>query len=160
MSVLLTCDVMDAFPESASCDLQFQQWGKRKAMSGWIRTLKVYEDNTLVRQVLSEKSSGEILVVDGGASLHRALVGDMIATLAMDNGWAGIIVSGAIRDSAQINNMDFSVKALGTNPRKSHKAGQGVLDIPVMIGGVVFRSGWYLYSDADGIVMTENPVVL
>lgn len=158
MSVLLTCDVMDALPDAHSCDLQFRQWGQRKAISGKIRTLKVYEDNALVRQVLSEKSAGDILVIDGGASLHTALVGDLIAALGMNNGWAGIIVHGAIRDSAQIDSMDFSVKALGTNPRKSHKAGQGVIDIPVTIGGVTFRTGWYVYSDADGIVVTENPL--
>ena len=157
---LATCDIMDKHPELSSCDLQFQRFGRKVAIAGQVRTVKVYEDNTFVRQVLSEPGKGQVLVVDGGGSLHTALVGDMIAKLGQDNGWSGVIVYGAIRDSEQINAMDFALKALGTNPRKSGKHNHGLIDVPVMFGNTEFRPGQFLYSDADGIVVSDRPVAL
>src|SRR5690606_9552227 len=109
---------------------------------------------------LSEPGKGDVLVVDAAASLHCAVVGDMIAKLALDNGWSGVIVYGAIRDSEQIDAMDFCVKALGTNPRKSGKNSLGLIDVPVTFGNMTFVPGQYLYSDADGIVVSAEPVSL
>jgi regulator of ribonuclease activity A len=98
-------------------------------------------------------------VVDGGGSLHTALIGDLIAALGRDHGWAGAIVHGAIRDSATIDTLDFGIKALGTNPRRSAKAGAGETDIPVSFGGVSFVPGQWLYSDEDGILVADRELV-
>ena len=109
---------------------------------------------------MSRPSDGEILVIDGGGSYYSALMGDMIATAGMNNGWAGAIIYGAIRDSQLINTLDFGVKALGTNPRKSTKEGTGQVDIPIHFGGVTFIPGHYLYSDEDGILVAASPIEL
>ena len=160
LAALITCDIMDQHPSLPSCDTQFKLFGRRRTMAGKIRTVKVFEDNTFIRQVLSEAGQGDVLVVDAAASLHCAVVGDMIAKLALDNGWSGVIVYGAIRDSEQIDAMDFCVKALGTNPRKSGKNSHGLIDVPVTFGNVTFVPGQYLYSDADGIVLSAEPISL
>jgi regulator of ribonuclease activity A len=107
---------------------------------------------------MGERSEGEILVIDGGGSLRTALMGDQIASAAAANGWAGAIVFGAIRDSVAIDALDFHVKSLGMNPRKSSKAGAGEREVAVEFEGVRFVPGWFLYSDADGIVVVPEPV--
>lgn len=160
LAALITCDIMDQHPSLPSCDTQFRLFGRKRAIAGQVRTVKVYEDNTFIRQVLSEPGQGAVLVVDAAASLHCAVVGDMIAKLGQDNGWSGIVVYGAIRDSEQIDAMDFCVKALGTNPRKSGKNSLGLIDVPVTFGNVRFVPGQYLYSDADGIVLSEQALLL
>ena len=153
-----TADLIDLQPELASCELQFRAFGLRRAFFGPIRTVRCQHDNALVKQVLSTPGAGAVLVVDGGGSLACALVGDVIATLGMRNGWAGVVVHGAIRDSVALDALDFGVKALGTNPRKSGKSGAGEVDVPVSFGGVRFVPGQWLYSDADGIVVSEQPL--
>jgi regulator of ribonuclease activity A len=149
-----TADLIDQYGESLqSCDLQFRQFGGRKRFSGRIRTVRCYQDNVLVRQVLSEPGEGQVLVVDGGGSLHTSLVGDVVAGLARGNGWSGLVVNGAVRDVVPLAGLDIGVKALGSNPRKSAKAGVGEVDVPVAFGGVRFEPGAHLYSDEDGIVV-------
>jgi regulator of ribonuclease activity A len=149
-----TADLIDQHGESLqSCDLQFQQFGGRKRFSGRIRTVRCHQDNVLVRQVVSEPGEGQVLVVDGGGSLHTSLVGDVVAGLARGNGWAGLVVNGAVRDVVALAGLDIGLKALGSNPRKSAKAGVGEVDVPVSFGGVHFEPGAYLYSDEDGIVV-------
>ncbi len=135
------------------CDTQFRQFGGHRKFSGPIRTVSCHEDNGLVKKLLNTPGKGNVLVVDGGGSLHSALTGDMIAKSAMDNGWAGVIVNGAVRDSAELAGLPLGVKALGTNPRKSSKAGVGAVDVPVGFGGVTFTPGDTLYSDDDGVVI-------
>jgi len=108
------------------------------------------------RVVLSQPGAGQVLVVDGGGSLHCALVGDVIAGLAAANGWSGLVVHGAIRDSGAMAALAIGIKALGTNPRKSGKAGSGEREVTVEFGGVAFRPGHYLYSDEDGIVVSAS----
>ena len=103
--------------------------------------------------MLSEAGVGRVLVIDGGGSLHTALVGDLIADLARSNGWAGLIVNGAVRDSAALRDLQLGIKALGTNPRKSSKTGSGQRDVTVSLGGVEFVPGDIAYSDDDGIVV-------
>ncbi|MGL4306277.1 MAG: ribonuclease E activity regulator RraA, partial [Mycobacteriaceae bacterium] len=111
-----------------------------------------------LKSVLSEPSEGGVLVIDGGGSVHTALVGDVIAELGRSNGWSGIIVNGAIRDAGMLRTMDFGVKALGTNPRKSTKTGAGERNQPVDLGGITFTPGHILYSDEDGVVVvTPSP---
>jgi regulator of ribonuclease activity A len=149
-----TADLVDEHGEALqSCDLQFRQFGGRSRFHGPIRTVECFQDNLLVKQVLSEPGAGAVLVVDGAGSLHTALVGDLIAGLARDNGWAGVVVNGAVRDVAALRDLDVGIKALGSNPRKSAKEGAGQVDVPVTFGGATFRPGRHLYSDEDGVVV-------
>jgi len=153
---IATADLIDAHEQWPSCDLQFRSFGRRPRFSGTIRTVRCRHDNALVKQALSQPGGGCVLVVDGGGSLHCALVGDLIAGLAVANHWAGIVVHGAIRDSRAIEALEIGIKALGTNPRKSAKAGSGDVDVAVTFGGVEFVPGHQLYSDEDGIVTSAQ----
>lgn len=134
----------------------FANYGARHAFSGQITTLKLFEDNTLVRETLSQSGDGKVLVVDGGGSLRCALLGDQLAQLAVENGWSGVIINGCIRDADMIRTMDVGVKALNTNPAKSAKRGEGQRDIMVYFAGASFRPGAYVYADSDGIVVSEQ----
>lgn len=151
-----TTDLSDEHPEAAICVLPFRSFGQRKRFAGRIRTVQSYHDNVVLKQQLSERSEGEVLVVDGGGSLAYALIGDLIAALGMNSGWAGVIVHGAIRDSVAIDALDFGIKALGTCPRRSAKNGLGLVDVPVSFGGVTFVPGQWVYSDEDGILVAEK----
>ena len=152
-----TADLVDEHGEALeSCDLQLRQFGGRRRFHGPIRTVACFEDNALVRQVLSEPGDGAVLVVDGGGSLHTALVGDLIAGLAQANGWAGLVVHGVVRDTEALAGLDIGIKALGSNPRKSAKLATGQVDVPVHFGGVSFRPGEHLYSDEDGVVVLRG----
>ncbi len=152
-----TADLHDQFSDKVQIALpMFNDYGKKRKFCGPISTLKVHEDNTLVRSVLEEVGGGRVLVVDGGGSLHCALVGDMLAKLGVDNGWQGIIVYGCIRDSAILASMDIGVKALNTNPKKSLKKGVGDRDIPVEFANVEFRPETYIYADEDGVLLANE----
>lgn len=149
-----TADLYDEFGDDLqSVSLQLRLFGGRSAFDGPIRTIRCFEDNALVKSTLATPGEGAVLVVDGNGSLETALMGDMIAASAVANGWAGVVISGGIRDSVAINALDLGVKALGTNPRKSAKAGAGEVDIDLEFGGVGFRVGAHLYSDEDGILV-------
>jgi regulator of ribonuclease activity A len=150
-----TADLVDDIgPDVRSCDLQFRQFGGRAEFAGRITTVRCFEDNALLKSVLSEPGDGGVLVIDGDGSLHTALVGDLIAGMGRDNGWAGLIVNGAVRDAATLRTLEIGIKALGTNPRKSTKTGAGERDVPLEFGGLVFSPGEIAYSDDDGIVVT------
>lgn len=152
-----TADLHDQFGDKVQIALPvFNDYGKKRKFCGPISTLKVHEDNTLVRSALEEVGGGRVLVVDGGGSLHCALVGDMLAKIGVDNGWQGIIVYGCIRDSAILADMDIGVKALNTNPKKSLKKGVGDRDIPVEFANVEFRPGTYIYADEDGVLLANE----
>ncbi|OBF63106.1 ribonuclease [Mycobacterium sp. 852002-51971_SCH5477799-a] len=152
-----TADLVDSIgPDVRSCDVQFRQLGGRTEFAGPIRTVRCFQDNALLKSVLSEPGGGSVLVIDGDGSVHTALVGDVIAELARSNGWAGLIVNGAVRDSATLRGMDIGIKALGTNPRKSTKTGAGERDVEVSLGGVTFVPGEIAYSDDDGIVVVAS----
>ncbi|MBW1638565.1 RraA family protein [Microbacterium resistens] len=149
-----TADLYDRLGEALqSLPLQLRSFGGRAAFSGPVRTVRCFEDNVVLKSVLETPVDGAVLVVDGGGSLDRALMGDMIAGLAVRNGWAGVVIHGAIRDSADIARLPLGVKALGTNPRKSTKEGVGEIDVEVAFGGVVFRPGARLVADEDGILV-------
>lgn len=137
----------------------FNDYGGEMMFSGAIVTLKVFEDNTLVRKVLEEPGEDRVLVVDGGGSTRCALLGDQLAELAEDNGWAGVVVNGCIRDSAVVAEMGIGVKAIGTHPLKSVKRNSGERDIPVSFAGITFRTGYYLYADEDGMLVSEQPLI-
>jgi regulator of ribonuclease activity A len=133
----------------------FRSFGGKTRFAGQIRTLKVFEDNSLVRSTLDSPGNGNVLVVDGGGSMRCAMVGDQLALLGAKNGWAGIIVYGCIRDSGPIAGMDIGLFALGTHPMKSVKKGAGDVDIAVTFGGVTFVAGQWIYADEDGVIVSE-----
>jgi len=137
----------------------FLSYGERAAFNGPIATLKLFEDNGLVRQTLESPGNGRVLVIDGGGSLRRALVGDQLAALALKNGWGGIVVNGCIRDALAIGTMDIGILALDTHPRKTAKKGQGESNVAVTFGGVTFRPDEWLYADEDGVLVSAVPLI-
>jgi regulator of ribonuclease activity A len=139
--------------ELASVSLQFQSLGGRTHFSGAVRTIRCFQDNALVKSTLATPGNGNVLVVDGGGSLGTALMGDIIAESAVANGWAGVVINGAIRDREAIAALDLGVKALGSNPRKSAKAGAGEVDVDVEIDGVTIRTGVMIWCDPDGVLV-------
>ena len=152
-----TSDLYDAFANRCgSCEVQFKQYGRRRHFSGRIRTVKCINDNALIRRLFETAAAGEVLVVDGGASLSSALMGDMIAALGAKNGWSGAVILGAVRDVCALAQMGFGVKALGSNPKKSSKTGDGCIDEALLFGGVTFAPGHWLYSDDDGIIVSAE----
>jgi regulator of ribonuclease activity A len=152
-----TPDLYDAYGDRCqSCDTQFKQYGGRRSFSGRIQTVECLNDNALIRKTLERRSNGNVLVVHGSAYLGGALVGDMIVSLGMGNGWSGAVIYGAIRDSNVVGGLDFGVKALGTNPRRPNKDGIGRVNVPVSFGGVTFSPGYWLYSDDDGILVSAE----
>ena len=154
---IVTADLYDQYGEQLRVAAPlFGDFGGRDAFGGPLSTVKVFEDNSLVRAALEEDGAGRVLVVDGGGSLRCALVGDMLAKLGADNGWAGIVVNGCVRDSVALAGLDIGIKALATNPRKSVKRGEGQRDVPVHFAEVAFRPGEYLYADLDGLLVSEH----
>ena len=154
-----TADLVDEFGEAlASIPLQLRSFGRHRRFAGPAVTVRCFEDNALLKQTLAEHPdpAGRVLVVDGGGSYRTALVGDLIAGIGVERGWAGIVVHGCVRDSVAIDELAIGVKALGTNPRKSGKTGAGAVDVPVEIGGVIIRPGQVLHSDEDGIVVLPS----
>ncbi|GAA3921911.1 ribonuclease E activity regulator RraA [Microbacterium invictum] len=151
---IATADLYDERGDDLdSLPLQLQDIGGHPAFDGPIRTIRCHRDNALVKATLATPGDGAVLVVDGGGSLESALVGDLIAASAVENGWAGIIVHGAIRDRTAIGELPLGVKALGSNPRKSAKDGVGEVDVPVTIAGVIFAPGNRVWADADGVLV-------
>lgn len=136
-------------------DPLLRDFGGVRQFHGSIVTVRVFEDNVLVRALLETPGEDRVLVVDGGGSMRCALMGDRLAQLACDNGWRGVIVNGCIRDAAQVATLPLGVRALGTHPCKSGKAGHGQRDLPVHFAGVSFRPGEWVYADEDGIVVSE-----
>jgi regulator of ribonuclease activity A len=152
-----TADLVDAHSDLVkSCEVQFRQYGGRSRFFGPVRTIKTVEDNALIKQTLSTAGEGAVLVIDGNASLRCALVGDIIAGLGQKNGWAGVVVWGAVRDTVALGGLDLGLKALGSNPCRSSKHGTGQVDVPISFGGVEFRAGYWLYSDEDGILVSDR----
>jgi regulator of ribonuclease activity A len=155
--MVATTDLCDEFgAEVEVAEPLFRDWGGSLAFAGSIETLRVFEDNALVRQVLETPGRGRVLVVDGGGSLRTALVGGNLAGLALRNGWTGIVVHGCVRDSAELRATSIGVKALQAIPRKSARAGSGEQGVAVTFAGVTFVRGHFLYADADGIVVAER----
>jgi regulator of ribonuclease activity A len=149
-----TADLADRYgSELRVCDTQFRQFGGRRSFAGPVRTVSCHEDNSLLRELVHAAGSGSVLVVDGAGSLRTALVGDLLAGAALASGWAGLVLHGAVRDSAALSRLDLGIKALGTNPRRSAKTGAGAVDAPVTFGGVTFWPGDFLHADDDGVVV-------
>ncbi|MBO9661637.1 ribonuclease E activity regulator RraA [Dokdonella sp.] len=152
-----TTDLCDAHPDLQVCAPVFHDYGGAGAFHGPIATLKVFEDNALVRATLERPGEGRVLVVDGGGSLRCALVGGQLGMLGVNNGWAGVLVHGCVRDRAELAALAIGVKALATHPRRSEKGlHSGHAGRIVEFAGVRFAPGAWLYADADGIVVADR----
>lgn len=137
----------------------FKAWGKSSAFSGQAHTLKVFEDNTLVRTALEQPGHGKVLVIDGGGSKRCALVGGNLGVLADKNGWAGIVVYGCVRDTLELNACTVGIRALDSHPMKSQKRGAGHDNIPVALGQTVVRPGDWVYADEDGVLVSDHSLI-
>jgi regulator of ribonuclease activity A len=156
----VTCDLCDAHPDKVRVvESMFANYGGRPVFSGQIVTVKCHEDNTVVKEQVGKPGQGKVMVVDGGGSKRCALLGDMLAAQAAQNGWEGIIIFGAIRDVDDVRKTDLGVQALGSIPLKSNRQGRGDLNIPVTFGGVTFREGEYIYADNNGIIVSAEPLL-
>ena len=154
-----TADILDEFGERASvCTADLRQFGGRGVFEGSISTVRCDEDNVVMKRRLSEPGNGRVLVVDGAGSRRVALAGEMVASLARDNGWAGLIIHGCVRDVAALSALDVGIMAIGSSPRASGKTGIGDVDVPVTFGDVTFRPGDMLFSDEDGVVTLADTV--
>ncbi|PDW02920.1 ribonuclease E activity regulator RraA [Candidatus Viridilinea mediisalina] len=151
-----TTDLSDAHPEVQVGEPLLHHIGGLRVFGGPIETLKVFEDNALVRKTLEEQGEGRVLVVDGGGSLRCALLGDQLAELALANGWVGVVVHGCVRDSAALAQMPLGVLALAVHPRRSIKRGDGVRGGTLHFAGLTLTPGFFLYADADGVIVSEH----
>lgn len=137
-------------------DPVLRPYGGAVRFAGPAATLRIFEDNSLVRTALEQDGSGRVLVVDGGGSLRCALVGGNLGALAEKNGWAGIVVDGCVRDSAELRACNVGVLALATHPRKSDKRGVGERDVPVTLLGARIAPGEWIYADTDGVLVSAT----
>jgi regulator of ribonuclease activity A len=154
-----TADLCDAHPEAAhACEPVFQAYGGRRAFGGPVSTVRCFEDNSRVKEAVESPGEGRVLVVDGGGSRRRALFGGNLGSAAVRNGWAGVVIHGCIRDSAELGQMDLGIRALGTMPLRSEKRGEGERDVPVRFAGASFRPGDFVYADEDGVVVSSVPL--
>lgn len=162
----VTCDLLDDHPEhdfqvvSPSIDGKFfKSYGAIKSFGGQVVTVKCFEDNSRVKELLATVGQGKVLVVDGGASMRCALMGDMIAESAVKNHWSGVIIYGCVRDVDAIAELNLGVHALAAIPQKSNRKGLGEVDISLSFGGVTVQSGDYVYADNNGIIIAKEKLV-
>ncbi|MDM7323841.1 MAG: ribonuclease E activity regulator RraA [Thermus sp.] len=152
-----TTDLSDARLEAETLPMVFKSFGGKERFQGRLRTLKVFQDNALVRRVLEEEGAGQVLVVDGGGSLKIALLGGNLARLAWERGWSGVVVHGAVRDTEELREIPIGILALAATPRKSAKEGLGEVDVPLDLLGARVLPGSYLFADEDGILLLPWP---
>lgn len=156
-----TPDICDEYPDLVRVvEPIFNGFGGKSSFCGEVVTIKCFEDNSLVKENVAKPGTGKVMVVDGGGSLRRALMGDLVAADAVNNGWEGVIIYGCIRDVDPISRMDLGVKALDCTPVKTEKKGIGDLNVPVTFGGVTFNPGDFVYSDNNGIVVISKELKL
>jgi len=154
-------DICDDFPDDISVpDSLFSDFGKRRRFCGEVVTIKCFEDNSLVRDLVGSEGKGRVIVVDGGGSLRHALLGDLLAAKAAENGWSGLLINGCVRDVEILEGIDLGIRALNCHPVKTEKRGEGQLNIPVRFAGVRFTPGSFLYADANGIVLAGRDLGL
>ena len=154
-----TTDICDEHLESVNvCEPVFASYRAVKSFSGPIATVRVHEDNVLVREALEKVPGGTVLVIDGGGSKRCALLGDRLASIAASRGLAGIIVNGCVRDSREISGIKVGVLALATHPLKGRKNGEGQRDVTVEFGGVTWTPGHHVYADEDGVVLAAERI--
>ena len=156
MAIAKTSDLCDACADAQACALPLRGYGAHRAFAGAIRTIRCHEDIALMRDMVARPGNDQVLVIDGGGSIARALFGDVMAALAARNGWAGLVINGAIRDSVEIDAIPIGVKALGTVPRRGERTGAGEVDVPVQFGGITFTPGRRLVADEDGVIVLPH----
>ncbi len=158
---IVTADLYDAHHETVGvCTLQFRSFGKRRSFFGPCATVATFEDHTPVLKVLSEPGNGRILVVDGQGSLRIGLMGDRLAEVGVSNGWAGVVINGAIRDSLGIDAIDIGVKALGATARRGWSSGSSARDVPLEFGGITVVPGSWVYADVDSVLVSPIELAL
>ena len=156
-----TPDLCDAFPELVQAVApMFVNYGGNNLFGGEIVTVKCFEDNSKVKELVDTDGSDKVMVVDAGGSLRRACLGDILAEKAVNNGWQGIIVYGCVRDVEILTTIPLGVQAIGTHPMKTDKKGLGEVNIPVTFGGVTFTPGHYLYADNNGVIVSPSQLRL
>jgi regulator of ribonuclease activity A len=158
MTTISTPDLSDAAPEAVAIELPFINYGQTRQFGGQAVTIKCHEDNSLLKQCVEEPGHGRVIVVDGGGSPRRALLGDMLAEKAAANGWAGLVINGVIRDVDEIGRTPLGVQALGSCPIKTVRLGVGQRDIELHFGGVVIAPGDYVYADNNGVIVSKRPL--
>ncbi len=152
-----TTDLSDAHADIVGhADPIFLDYGGRPAFHGPVTTLKVFEDNVLVRHSVESPGLGRVLVIDGGGSMRCALFGGNLAKLGADNGWAGVVIFGCVRDRGELEAEPLGVKALGHHPRRSTRKGLGEVDVTVTFAGLTFSPGDWLYADRDGLIVAPS----
>lgn len=152
-----TCDLYDQFLETArTLDPGFSDFGGRKRFHGRVATIKCFEDNSRIKECVATAGRGKVLVVDGGGSMRCAVLGDLVAGEALKNGWEGVVVFGCVRDSAALAELDIGVKALGLNPRKSVRRGEGSTDLTLNFAGIHIHPGDMLVADEDGMIILTS----
>lgn len=152
-----TPDLCDAYPEQIQVlEPLFRSYGAKRVFAGQVVTVKCFEDNSLVKEYSTRDGTGKVLVVDGGGSLRRALLGDMIAEAMVNNGWEGIVINGCVRDVEALNALDLGIRALNSIPVKTEKRGLGDAGVAVRIAGVDIRPGQWLYADETGIIVSDR----
>jgi regulator of ribonuclease activity A len=152
-----TPDLCDAFPDNVQVATPiFRAFGGRDFFGGRIVTIRCFEDNSKVKEQVALSGQGKVLVVDGGGSLRRALLGDQLAEQAVANGWEGILINGCLRDVQIIASLDLGVQALASHPMKTEKRGLGDVDVPVTFAGLTFVPGSWIYADANGVVVSSK----
>ncbi|MCA6216454.1 ribonuclease E activity regulator RraA [Ideonella sp. B7] len=157
-----TCDLCDAHKGDSDGQFRvlpplFRDFGGLTRFAGPVSTVQCLDDNSRVREAVNSPGQGRVLVVDGGGSLRRALVGGNLGQAAQDNGWAGVLVHGAVRDAAELRACQVGIRALALMPLPTDRRDQGLRDVPVQIDGVWVRPGDWLYADEDGIVVMAQP---
>ena len=151
-----TCDLYDRFEATARvADAVFRDFGARTRFSGAAVTVKCFEDNSRVKELLATPGKGKVLVVDGGGSLRAALMGDLIAQSAVKNGWEGVVIHGCVRDVGVLATLDLGIKALAAIPRKTVRNGEGQTNLPVTLAGIRVSPGDRLFADEDGILVLD-----
>lgn len=153
------CDLADDHRETVQAvEPIFREYAGLKSFHGPITTLRCTEDNLLLRQVFSTPGQGRVMIVDGGGSIRRALVGDKLAALMLQHDWAGVVVNGAVRDIEHLRDMPVAVRALNVCPLKPQQTGAGERDVEVTFGGVTFKPGAWLYADENGMIVAPKPI--
>lgn len=165
-TTFVTCDLLDNNPDKAIQVLNpsldgkfFRSYGKKHSFAGQIVTVKCFEDNSRVKELLATDGTGKVLVVDGGGSMRCALMGDMIAKSAADNHWQGVVIYGCVRDVDELAKFDIGIHALASIPQKSTRKGVGETNIDICFGGIHFQSGHYIYVDNNGIIVCSEPLI-
>jgi regulator of ribonuclease activity A len=151
-----TCDLYDSIGAHARVlPPLFQDFGGRPRFGGMIATVRCFEDNSRVKEILATDGRGKVLVVDGGGSQRCALMGDLIARSAVENGWEGVVIYGCIRDRVALRELTLGIKALAAIPRKSERRGEGQIQLPIEIAGIACRPGDRLVADEDGVLILD-----